>query len=249
MFDFWDRGLYSGTSFAPLDADTNCECSTLGLAEFCNGNFLTIRGSYADLSGANTNGSFGVSAYPYPKTTSTDLSTFLFNPRGFAKPLANGTYRFTLKKSSQGATVPQHCAVDLLAAYYPNKFTVSTTSVDWVHPDDPDVMASYHSILIPKAIAYSAGLLNYYFRGRLQIICSTTNGQTCEFTAMNVSPQAFSGGVFRVFSDDSSGNRTEATDLSTTYNPNPYNGGLATNETITGTFTVPTIHSDISNAA
>lgn len=233
MSDFWDRNLYNGTTYAPLDASENGG-ATLGLAEWCNGNFLTVRGSYVEYPGQNTNGSFGVTNYPYPSVNSTDLSNYLANPAAFAKEQNDGTYRYVLKKSSQGVTVPEHCAIDLLAAVWTNEFGPGNQGgVAWVHPDDPDVMASYHSILIPKAIAYSTGLLNYYFRGRLQILCSGADGQTCQFAAMNISPQAFSGGGFRLFSDDSLGNRTEV-ELSTTYT-----NYLATNAAITGTFSVP----------
>jgi hypothetical protein len=248
MSDFWDRNLYNGTSYAPLNANENGG-PTLGLAEFCNGNFLTVRGSYFEFPGKNTNGSFGVTAYRYPSIYSTDFIHYLLNPAAYAKLIPNSiglygantaVYRCVLTKSSQGVSVPEHCAIDLLAALNPGILGTNAGSLNAVHPDDPDVMANYHSILIPRAIAYSTGLLNYYFRGRLQILCSSSNEQTCSFTASNASPQAFHGGVFRAFSDDSDGNRTEATDLSTTYTNYPAtNGYLPTNGTISGSFTIP----------
>jgi hypothetical protein len=43
--DFWDRHLYNGTSSQPLidNEDPTKPTSTLGLAEWCNGNFLGER--------------------------------------------------------------------------------------------------------------------------------------------------------------------------------------------------------------
>ena len=78
----WDRNLCDGTSPAPLDADTNGGTSTLGLAEFCNGNFLTVRGTYAEYTNIGNfvrrgGPALGVTAYPYPSIASTDLSNFL----------------------------------------------------------------------------------------------------------------------------------------------------------------------------
>jgi len=52
---------------------------------------------------------------------------------------------------------------------------------------------------------------------------------------MNISPQDMNGGVFRMFTDDIYGNRTEAPGLSTSYSSN---NTLAPGDSITGGFTV-----------
>src|SRR5215472_12743977 len=35
--------------------------------------------------------------------------------------------------------------------------------------DDPLVLKDYHDLLIPKAVKYAAGLLDYFFRGTMDI--------------------------------------------------------------------------------
>jgi hypothetical protein len=77
--------------------------------------------------------------------------------------------------------------------------------------DDDKVLADYHSILIPKAIEYSAGLLDYFFRGRFGCVLITRNSQSQQWTitVQNVSGEAFSGGTFTVLTEDISGNRAQ----------------------------------------
>jgi hypothetical protein len=243
--NFWDRGLYNASSPTPLEANETGG-KTLGLAEWCNGNFLTVRGSYAEYPLLAVHGG---TTYPYPRIDSTDFDHYQGQPDAYAKLITvfdgsqnlygvpTAVYRCIVQKNSQGVVVPMHSSLDLLAAYRPGVFGAFAGTLCAVHPDDRDVMRNYLSLLLPKAVAYSSGLLDYYFRGKLAITnFVVTNSTQIYFTAQNISPQAFSGGSFRVFTDDASGNRTEATDLTTTYNPTT---GLATNAAITGTFTFP----------
>jgi hypothetical protein len=51
--DFWDRHMYQGHASA-LNADTNGGTSTLGLAEWCNGNFLGARHLYGEYYPSNS---------------------------------------------------------------------------------------------------------------------------------------------------------------------------------------------------
>jgi hypothetical protein len=240
--NFWDTGLYvpSVTGTAPLTANENGG-PTLGLAEFCNGNFLTVRGSYGEYPQlANAGGQ----VYTYPSIYSTDFSHFQGDPAAYCKLVAifEGTldpdkaaYRCVVSKTSQGVSLTNHCAIDLLATYRPNAFGAFPGVLSAVHPDDPDVISNYYSVLVPRAIAYSAGLIDYYFRGRLEITDCTISNQTCLFTAMNISPQNMNGGAFTIFTDDVSGNRTQAPGFSTSYSSNKT---LAPGASITGTFTV-----------
>jgi hypothetical protein len=128
--NFWDTGLYNPTvtGTTPLD-ENESGTITLGLAEYCNGNFLTVRGVYGDLLtslGANLSPSLGVSQDHYPISQSTDLAEVESNPSAFARGvyLANyipqqTVYRCYVDKTSQGAVVRPHSSLDLLGAFYP----------------------------------------------------------------------------------------------------------------------------------
>ncbi len=81
--------------------------------------------------------------------------------------------------------------------------------------NDPNVLQDYHSILIPKAIEYSAGILDYFFRGQLEVVDVVWDDQLTPpqytITILNKSGQELSAGHFMVLSEDASGNRTAVT--------------------------------------
>jgi hypothetical protein len=100
--------------------------------------------------------------------------------------------------------------------------------------NDTEVLQDYHDILIPKAIEYSTGILDYFFRGQLEatLTCGTTPGMR-GLEIKNVTGDKFLGGAFKLFWDDSEGDRTELTGASFT---TTYNGALADNDIITAEF-------------
>lgn len=81
--------------------------------------------------------------------------------------------------------------------------------------------ARNYDILMPRAIAYSAGLINYYFRGRLVLDEMTAQGGTIEMTVKNVSDPAFvlrekadtSEAEFKLYYDARDGERREIEQL------------------------------------
>lgn len=100
-----------------------------------------------------------------------------------------------------------------------------------------------YPILFPRAIAYSTGLMNYYFRGKLQLESYSVAGATVQVVVRNVSAADFalaeapgvSGAEFSVYYDAEDGERhrlaLQGDDL----------GGesLAFNETSTFSFALP----------
>lgn len=101
-----------------------------------------------------------------------------------------------------------------------------TTLPGWTYNLDESVVRNNANILIPKAISYSAGLLNFFFRGQLEIT-SDSNG----LKVKNLSSEAMDSyidptiggtiGDLRVYYDDVSGTRQFLTDyfLTTPINP------------------------------
>ena len=75
-----------------------------------------------------------------------------------------------------------------------------------------------YEVLMPRAIAYSAGLINYYFRGRFKVdevvgsgsavTVSVRNASAAEFS-MRVAPEAADTNGFRLFYDARDGVRRE----------------------------------------
>ena len=72
-----------------------------------------------------------------------------------------------------------------------------------------DAMAD---ILIPRAVGYSAGFLDYFFRGRLDgdvvIDPDDPNPDAVRFSGINASPEALGGGVLQLYGENAAGIRT-----------------------------------------
>src|SRR5262249_26230440 len=99
-----------------------------------------------------------------------------------------------------------------------------------------DVLNDYHSILLPKAVDYSAGVLDYFFRGRIAVCAVTAlaNSQI-QIQVANVSGTNLYGGFFEVYADDQNGQRSLLN-----LNPRSLTESLAEGACMTFTFTRPT---------
>jgi len=72
--------------------------------------------------------------------------------------------------------------------------------------NDDGVLQDYHDRLIPKAVEYSTGILDYFFRGTMLVNVGLANSSFI-FTNFNTSGQDFTNGSFYLFQDDTNGNR------------------------------------------
>ena len=242
MRDFWDRDLYVLNSPPSAQALTDNEdpsqpTKTLGLAEFANGNFIGDRHTYAELIA--TNGPLAPFWYPFPSLYGgTDYSALTNDPAHNGKRTSYAQmvgYRYIVAKTNQGVQLQHHAAVTALVAlngfyHTPSVFTDATVN-------DPDVLQDYHDILIPKAVKYSAGLIDYYFRGTLGVGFTNAGPGVVGMQITNTSTLDFSGGEFRLFYDDASGNRSEVTGGSFV---SGYTNALASGGTVDTAFTFNT---------
>lgn len=237
--DFWDRHMYGGYSEA-LNADLSGGVNTLGLAEWCNGNFLGARHLYSDYYAYGD-----IRYYPLPsRSASTDYAQKSANPISGAQTLTlrNGQQiqAIYLNKTGAGVQFPDHSRFDYFGAKFPHFGMVTI--------NDDNVLASYHNVLIPKAVKYSAGLLDYFFRGQLGVKITPNNSgsnPTYQLTITNTSGQDFKGGTFHLFYDDDSGTGTRTELLSSGVNGSfqitwdSTSGSLADKATITANLTPP----------
>ena len=198
LLNFWDTGKYVGNSAAALNQEAQGN-TKLGLAEFSNGNFLGEDALYNEVVPGNDT----FHHFPFPsRDTSTQFKSNWQNPLNMIDGsfLKNGTpiKRVYLQKTGDGIQFRHHSVLgylDVSAMTSPTSVSVQrqifTPSID-----DSNVLQDYHSILIPKAVEYSAGVLDYFFRGALSAFVSGTN-----FYVQNVSGQDFYGGMFYVFEE------------------------------------------------
>jgi hypothetical protein len=197
--DFWNRHLYAPGNATVL-ANAEAGGAQLGLAEWCNGNFIGARHTFPEYS---TPGK--VANYPFPsRDSSTDYNDVKANPAAHITNLGtiegipvtgNGIY---LKKTGDGVTYDHIARVNYLGAKLPN---ANLKGTPYCTIKDDNVLHDYHYKLIPKAVEYSAGLLDYFFRGRLEV----SDGYVFNISGESL---AFSGGAFYFYKENSAGIRT-----------------------------------------
>jgi hypothetical protein len=225
--DFWDRHMYQ-RSAAALNAETNGGTSTLGLAEWCNGNFLGARHLYPEYYPTKTN---DIKYYPYP---SRDSSTDYLEKKSH---LSSAVHGFTLKNGEPAQAIYLQKTGDGEHMAFHSRFTYFGAKVPYfgmITINDDNVLSNYHALFIPKAVKYSAGLIDYFFRGSLGVSLGArfVNGDL-NLGIANTSGTNLSGGSFRLFYDDENSNRTELTGAD--FVPN-YPGSLAAGASIIGHF-------------
>lgn len=218
--DFWDRHRYAPGKVTVL-ASAEDGGAQLGMAEWCNGNFLGDRHQYADYY-ANTD----IRYYPYPRrsgtiTPSIDNLTF-----------KNGhvVQRYYLDKTKDGISMTHHSALTLWGAEHPNMPIAKSTTIR-----DDNVLKDYHDNFIPKAVKYSAGLLDYFFRGIMTVSVGVdTNANLYTVTNINTSGFNFGNGNYYIFEEDTNGVRTlvQSTNMTTV---------LMTNASMTMSFSGPIV--------
>lgn len=146
---FWDRNHYRGDD-PSVTAPQGDNTLTCGLAEYSNVNFLSTCSMFPEGLEGNDRHYF-----PYPSMQST---------RHVDVDAGWGRKRRYLQKTGHGDTgyYVARCELwdsPLLAAgYYVEAFKLDNV----VHDE-------YARRLIPRAIGYTAGLINYFFRGTLEI--------------------------------------------------------------------------------
>jgi hypothetical protein len=236
LLDFWDRGKFSNGGSTGLDADARGDSEAkLGLAEFSNGNFLGEDATYAEFFGAND-----WHYFPFPSLKNTTQPQI--NPHNLLGTvsrtitLSNGKQgnRLYIDKTGAGIIVSNHSALHYFAVKHSPKMSSPEMGVG-LTINDPNVLQEYHSILIPKAIEYSAGILDYFFRGKLDVAVGP--GSTAETVGLQITNKSGSkllGGAFKLYWDNASSNRTELPDSEFT---TTYSGSLDDGATTTAEFT------------
>jgi hypothetical protein len=148
--DFWDADQYIG--------DNPSASLSLGLAEFVHANY------FSDWTIPN-NTPNPEHKFPYPKVDSSNSRIC----EDFAPDSAD-VRRYISRKEcpplSEARAVDHFAAVSLIND--PSSITDDNIGKMWLHLDD-NVNHTYAQEILPRAVGYSAGLLDYFFRGQLQV--------------------------------------------------------------------------------
>jgi len=159
----------------------------IGLSEYTNANFFSRDTVFRD--------------FPYPNSGSVQITDYeIQDPRDSSSMV----FRQYYKKVSDGETGYRLAAVPFLKDYEINCAPFCTELLYEMAPLDKFVYGDYASKLIPRAVGYSAGLLNYFFRGKLEV--ELVDGG---MKITNKSEEAMHDGVFKLYYDNEAIERQE----------------------------------------
>lgn len=150
--------------------------STIGLSEFSNANFFSDDSIFT--------------GFTYPSIT------------GASKWVDDTNNRMYLEKTSEGVPVKHLATVSWLYFYRWQKFPQYN---EWLPLGlDSKVYSDYAALLLPRAVGYSAGLLNYFFREKMDMIKESSNSN--QYIIKNLSNENMFG-TFSLYYDDANDNR------------------------------------------
>ena len=108
--------------------------------------------------------------------------------------------RLYLDKTGAGVTFNDHSVLTYFGAHFspfsrlPGLAGISTSI------RDPEVLSNYHNVFIPKAVKYSAGLLDYFFRGTMDASVVGYDADSMRYTnlIMNTCGTNLGSGTFSI---------------------------------------------------
>ncbi|MFA5553087.1 MAG: hypothetical protein WDA68_00820 [Phycisphaerae bacterium] len=215
---YWDTGLYTGQYVGATPS------SSWGLAEQTNYQFLSMSTVF---------GCTGT-LYQFPNPAESHTTP---NPELHGEPAKYHLYY-------QGYGL-QRLARQTYTHYQAKKYggaseilTKKTITTDY----DINIYNDYVRVTIPRTIDFASGLINYFFRGRLEIEPNCLDCNTVTFVIRNTSintdiPQILKGGTFELFYDDSQGTRTKVNNF--TIPGWTENSELDYDQQVTGIFAKP----------
>jgi hypothetical protein len=141
---------------------------TQGLAEYTNANFFSNDTIFAAERYSTNNGHY----FPYPKKSSTDLQNYLAGTKPEETVVAEDGTTDTgiwISKNADGENIEHFVRTSSLSKkWIYNIFGEGELLYKTFYRDDK-CHADYSEKLIPRAVGYSAGLLDYFFRGNIEI--------------------------------------------------------------------------------
>ncbi len=195
-----DTGQYDGTN-PDVTATPPDGRPVIGLAEYSNANFFSNNTIFADKPAL-----FGV--IPFPSGQSMELGPLEPAPGawgGQRRYLLKARHGDTNVTELSGATRHYRLALPgALYDYLPEAIQARNSTID------EKVTEDLGALLLPRAVGYSAALIDYFFRGSI----AATDEQNPQdvrirtFTVVNGSPDEDVNGTFALYVEPEDGTRT-----------------------------------------
>jgi hypothetical protein len=184
-----DTDLYSGV---------NPEATTqplMGLAEYTNANYFSEDRIFREND--------VLWRFPYPRRSSVTAVDYEITLRD-GTPVTRQYFR----KDFHGDSGYRLATVGFLRDYI-QRYGLDPGRYQDQPALDEAVYRDYAERLLPRAIGYSAGLLDYFFRGKLEanIVADPVDSEKLQLTAKNASFEPLDRGTLSVYGDYASGER------------------------------------------
>ena len=180
LTDFWDTTQYKATENPTVTLHA-------GLAEYTNANFVSdytlFKSASWDISGHS---------FTYPAETSTIITdSYIQDPLYPLDPGKTIPRKYYVKNrdgETNGGAGYKLAGVGYITAKVKGGRT--GTTIKDLPPMDDYVHADYAKLLLPRAVGYSAALLDYFFRGTLNLTFSPVDVtfRTVKVTVSNSTP-------------------------------------------------------------
>jgi hypothetical protein len=179
-----DSDLYDG-----LDASVTAT-ATIGMTEYANANFFSDDTMFGDQQRPGHK-----HFAPFPRSSDVEMWIDPANKR-----------RYWRKRPGSPGEPIQHLATASKRRTWAEKAGMAPSPRGGL---DERVHEEYARRLIPRAVGYSAAVLDYFFRGRLELGFDPAPGDAggLTLTLINRSPEALGPGTLGVFYDDATGER------------------------------------------
>ena len=196
---FWDTDQYTGANPSPDTAQ--------GLAEYTNANFVSL-----DTVLTEDLGSRDPYFFPYPRLSSTNAEALFGKDAAVVRFVRaedgrtdTGLY---LDKVRDGETITNFLRAGYLTGDLIDRAPPGTPRRLVLQLDD-EVHGSYAAKLVPMALGYSKALLDYFFRGKLDVDLLDAGGGL-RLVGTNASTDPLDGGTLAVYADTTDGVRRQA---------------------------------------
>jgi hypothetical protein len=194
----WDANKYDGSN-PPLNNDQ-------GLAEYTNANFFSEATIFAERKDSED-----IHYFPRPAKADTNASEVEIQAVAMEVTAEDNIKDRTIyiTKNNDGCKLAAHSFLRKWVehkivddGYTPYEITGYISS--WEYNLDDEVYKDYAKHLIPRAVGYSAALIDYFFRGQIDMVPNP--GNSGQYVIKNESDEDMSG-TFSLHYDDTDGIR------------------------------------------
>jgi hypothetical protein len=202
---FCDTNRYTIENPSQFFVNNLATSLTVGLAEYTNANFFSGDTIFAAERYSTDDRHY----FPYPRKSSTDLQAYIAQIKPLLVQIAEdgiGDKGIWIKKEGDGEKIEHFVRTSRWTGKIYKTFGEGSLFYSSFYRDD-ECHKDYTAKLIPRAVGYSAGLLNYFFRGEMDMIPDDAIGSG--YVIVNNTDENMSG-TFELWYDNKDDQRIRA---------------------------------------